>query len=84
MNFVNSLGAPFTEHLRWLLLDVVISNVIIAQDLLTHFQPVFHFYTPWKHQKTGGFSDVFRGYRNRTLLENGLILRLESLTVIGY
>ena len=84
MNFVKSLGAPFTEHLRWLLLDVVISNVIIAQDLLTHFQPVFHFYTPWKHQKTGGFSDVFRGYRNRTFLENGLILRLESLTVIGY
>ena len=23
--------------------------------MLTHFQPIFHFYTPWKHQKTGGF-----------------------------
>ena len=22
---------------------------------LTHFQPMFHFYTPWKHQKTGSF-----------------------------
>ena len=22
---------------------------------LTHFQPMFHFYTPWKQQKTGGF-----------------------------
>ena len=22
---------------------------------LTHFQPIFHFYTPWKHQKTSGF-----------------------------
>ena len=22
---------------------------------LTHFQPMFHFYTPWKHQKTYGF-----------------------------
>ena len=23
--------------------------------LLTHFSPVFHFYTPWKRQKTKGF-----------------------------
>ena len=22
---------------------------------LTHFQPMFHFYTPWEHQKTGVF-----------------------------
>ena len=22
---------------------------------LTHFQQMFHFYTSWKHQKTGGF-----------------------------
>ena len=22
---------------------------------LTHFQPMLHFYTPWKNQKTGGF-----------------------------
>ena len=22
---------------------------------LTHFEPMFHCYTPWKHQKTGGF-----------------------------
>ena len=34
---------------------------------LTHFSPVSHFYTPWKRQKTFGFSDVFRGYRNVTL-----------------
>ena len=33
--------------------------------MLTHFQPTFHFYTPWKHQKTGGF-------RSGTLVENGL------------
>ena len=23
--------------------------------LLTHFQPMFYFYPPWKHQQTGGF-----------------------------
>ena len=36
---------------------------------LTHFQPIFHFYTTWKHR----FSDIFRGYRSGTLVENGLI-----------
>ena len=39
---------------------------------LTHFQPMFYFCTSWKHQKTGGFSDVFSGYRSGTLVENGL------------
>ena len=34
---------------------------------LTHFSPVPHFYTPWKRQKTYGFSDVYRGDRNVTL-----------------
>ena len=34
---------------------------------LIHFNPVSHFYTPWKRQKTKDFSDVFRGYRNVTL-----------------
>ena len=31
---------------------------------------MFHYYTPSNHQKT---SDVFRGYKSRTLVENGLI-----------
>ena len=39
---------------------------------LTHFQPMLHFYSPWKHQKNSGFSDVFKGYRGVTLVENGL------------
>ena len=39
---------------------------------LTHFQPMFHFYTPWKHHKTYGFLNFFRGYRSGTLVENGL------------
>ena len=25
------------------------------KENLTHFQTMFHFYTPWKHQKTSGF-----------------------------
>ena len=32
------------------------------------------FYTPWKHQKTFTFADVFRGYRKATLGCNGLIV----------
>ena len=38
---------------------------------LTHFQPMFHFYNPWKHQNLR-FSDVFRGYRSETMIEDGL------------
>ena len=29
-----------------------------ATLFLTHFQPMFHFCTPWKNQKTGGFLEV--------------------------
>ena len=32
-----------------------------SNSYLTYFSPVSHFYTPWKRQKTKGFSDVFRG-----------------------
>ena len=34
---------------------------------LTHFSPISHFYTPLKNQKTIGFRDIFKGYRNVTL-----------------
>ena len=37
------------------------------KKVLTHFQPMFHFYAPWKNRI---FSDVFRGYRSGTLVEN--------------
>ena len=31
-------------------------NVAVTKTkLLTYFQPIFHFYTPWKHQKASGF-----------------------------
>ena len=40
---------------------------------LTHYIPVLLFYTPWKHQETSNFSDVFKGYRKATPDCNGLI-----------
>ena len=39
---------------------------------LTHYSPVLLFYTPWKHQKTFRFPDVFRGYTKATPGCNGL------------
>ena len=30
-------------------------NTCARVSFLTHFQPMFHFYTPRKHQKTSGF-----------------------------
>ena len=43
----------------------------LGQSLI-HLQPVFDFYNPWRHQKAT-FSDVSRGYRSGTLVENELI-----------
>ena len=34
--------------------DIQVS-ISYFDQILTHFRPMFHFYTPWKHQKTGGF-----------------------------
>ena len=40
-------------------------RVVAAAACLTHFSPMLHFYTSWKHQKAFGFlTDIFRGYRN--------------------
>ena len=52
------------------------SNIQPYREKLTHYCPVLVFYTPWKHQKTFRFSDVFRGYRKATPSCNGLIRRL--------
>ena len=43
--------------------------------ILTHFQPVFHFYITMKTSENLRFSDVFRGCRTETLVENRLIGR---------
>ena len=52
-------------------INLLIPNNTITN--LTYFLPMCHIYTPWKHQKTLRFSDIFRGYRSGTLVENGLI-----------
>ena len=41
-------------------LEGISINTILVLNL-THFRPMFHFYTPRKRQKIEGFSDVFRG-----------------------
>ena len=52
--------------------------------VLTHYSPVFLFYTPWKYQKTLRFSDVFRGYRKATRGCNGLNKELKEREKDGY
>ena len=56
-------------------------------NCLTHFQPMFHFYTPWKHQKTPGFLMFSEGHRKRTSVENGSVifgtdLHLKKLAIL--
>ena len=43
-----------------------------SMALLTHFRPMFPFYTPWRRQKTEGFL-TFSGGIKGTLAWNGLI-----------
>ena len=42
----------------------------------THFQPMFHFCAPLKTSENIGFSDISRGYRSGTLVENGLTTKV--------
>ena len=44
---------------------------------LTYFQPIFHFCSPWKGQKTFDFMIFSGGNRSGTLVENGLMLELK-------
>ena len=44
----------------------------ITMTTLTHSFPMHPFSTPWKHQKTVRFSDVFREQRKGALGANGL------------
>ena len=39
----------------------------LSADLSSHFSPMFHFYTPWKRQKTKGFLTFSRGHTNGIL-----------------
>ena len=45
-----------------------------AEFSLTHFKPMFHFYTPWKHQKTRGFFIFSGGVEIEHLLKMGKVL----------
>ena len=58
-------------------------TMVKCDHTLTHFSSMFHFCTPWKHQKISSenqrLSDVFRGYRNGTLSKNGLMMDNLSL-----
>ena len=40
---------------------------------LTYYSPALFVYTPYKHQKSYSFSNVFRGYREATPGYNGLL-----------
>ena len=53
----------------------ILSKILIYM-YLTHFSPVLLFYSPWKHQKTFKFSDVFRRYRKAVPGCNGLKLSI--------
>ena len=65
MNFAKFLRTTiYIEQLRWLLLDYFFIKISMVESTLTHFQPLFHFYTPWNH--------VFRGFRRGILIKNGL------------
>ena len=52
--------------------QIIITNNRQIIFSLTHSFPMHLFSTPWKHQKTVRFSDVFRRYRKGTLGINGL------------
>ena len=45
----------------------VTMKVNLVQSILTHLLPMYFFSTPYKHQKTVKFSDVFRGQRKGAL-----------------
>ena len=51
----------------------VVVFMTATQIDLTDLFPMHPFLTPWKHQKTVRFSDVFRGYRKDALGTNRLI-----------
>ena len=73
INIENQIFESILEVCHCLSKSVLYIHKTKLCTMLTHFQPMFHFYTPWKHQKTGGFLWCFSGYTSGTLVENGLI-----------
>ena len=68
----------FIEHLRCLLLLLINDGEVDSVTALTHSFPMHPFSTPWKHQKTLRFSDVFRGQKKCAFGTNGLGLNVKT------
>ena len=60
-------------HLFCIIILLCSFTILRITDRLTHFTSLVSFYTPWKQQKTRGFCNVFRNYRKRLVVWNGLI-----------
>ena len=61
--------------------DFILWHVYVSMDhsiklvTLTHFSPVSHFYTPWKHQKTFDFLTFSGGIEMWRRLTTSHVLR---------
>ena len=88
--YYESFGkVPENPVLKFTFSKVVISYCFdvctrFRMEVLTHFSPVLHFYTPLKTSVNKRFSDVFRGYRNVTLDWNGLIWTKDEYKYLQY
>ena len=77
-NFLKPYEKPFLIKckIRIYFITDIIFVIILLSLLLTHSFLIHPFSTPWKHQKTLRFSDVFRGQRMAVLGTNGLTSHL--------
>ena len=66
------LDKTLTLRLVFLIIPFKCSLKLRLLPALTHYSLVLFFYTPWKHQKTKKFSDVFGEYRKAAPGCNGL------------
>ena len=82
LQFLKSLNYPsfwywllaLGEMLRYQDSKIMMDELYFSRvGNLTHSFPMLPFSTPWKHQKTFLFSDVFRGYRKAASGTNGLM-----------
>ena len=69
------VSSIFHKHCqqKLMVVDVVYKYKTIY---LTYFQPIFHFSSPWKDQKTFDFM-IFSGGNRSETVENGLMLELK-------
>ena len=52
---INDLSSNYEIFFTEFFIQIMLPMYDIILALLTYFQPMFHFHTPWKHQKTGRF-----------------------------